>query len=238
MSQTANIQNLSLVRMAVDSLLNRHANLPGIGVIYGPAGYGKSTAMLAVANQTRAYYIQMRSAWSRRTLLEKILIEMGLPAKGTIAQMLDAVCRQLAASRRPLMIDEFDFCLTTDKMVELVRDIYEASQSPIIVAGEELLPRKLERWERFHSRVLSWVPAQPVSFEDARQLVPIYCPDVPVADDWLRWAVESSGGSVRRVSTNLFNANSVSALEGLAEISIATWEGRDLYTGKAPERSL
>lgn len=235
MTQFANIHNVGLVRTAVEKLVGRNNGLPGFGAIYGPAGYGKSTALLAAANATRAYYVQLRSAWSRKAFLEKILAEMSIRPAGTIPQLLDQVCQQLAASGRPLMIDEFDYCLKSAGMIELVRDIYEASQSPVILAGEEMLPTKLKRWERFHSRVLSWIPAQPVSLADAQALAPIYCP-VPVADDWLQMAVDAAGGSVRRVCVNLSNAADEAAIEGWRAIDRTAWGKRPIYTGEAPER--
>lgn len=236
MSQVAQIHNLDLVRNALARLTDRGNGLPGFAVLYGPAGYAKTTSLVAVANQTRAYYVQMRSAWSRKSLLEKILIEMGGRPVGTIPTLLDQVCQQLAASRRPLLIDEFDHCTRTDNMVELVRDIYEGSQSPIILAGEEALPHKLERWERFHSRVLVWVPAQPVSLPDARALAPIYCPGITIADDLLSHLVQIAHGSVRRVCVNLAAIAEAAAIEGIRKISLESWGDRELYSGHAPAR--
>ena len=61
----ANINNLSLVAIAMERLMNRPDGLPGLGVLYGPSGYGKTTATVAVANSTQAYYVQLRSAWSK-----------------------------------------------------------------------------------------------------------------------------------------------------------------------------
>jgi len=235
--KTANIQNLGLVRTALESLAGRAAGLPGLGVLYGPAGWGKTTALAAVANASRAYYVQMRSAWGRKALLEKILFEMGLKPAGAIAKMLDDICAQLASSQRPLIIDEFDFALRGDSMVELVRDIYEGSQSAMVLAGEELLPRRLARWERFHSRVLAWIPAAPVSLADARELAPIYCA-TPCADDFLELLVGKSGGSVRRVSVNLARAGEIAAAEGWRKIDRKTWNDTPLYTGQAPTREL
>lgn len=235
--KTANIQNLALVRAALEKLGNRTAGVPGLGVLYGPSGWGKTTAMVAVMNSTRSYYVQMRSAWNRKTLLEKILVEMGFKASGTIPRMLDDICEQLGRSGRPLMIDEFDFALRGDAMVELVRDIYEGSQSTIVLAGEEMLPKKLARWERFHSRVATWLPAQPVRLEDARQLAPIYC-DTPCADDFLGMLVGKSAGSARRVCVNLAAAAETAALEGWRKIGLAVWKDRPIYTGQAPTREL
>lgn len=175
-------------------------------------------------------------------MLENILIEMSLASRngkspGTIPQMLDQVTQQLSASGRPLIIDEFDHCCRSDNMVELVRDIYEGSQATIIIAGEEMLPQKLKRWERFHSRVLSWIPAQPVSLPDARALAPIYCHGVQVGDDLLQQLVNLSGGSVRRVCVNLAGIQEEAAIEGWDSVGRSQWADRPLYTGEAPRRA-
>lgn len=241
MPQIATLHNLELVRVAVEKINGRQDGLPGFACLYGPAGYGKTTALAYVSNLTRAYYVQIRSAWSRKSLLENIMIEMGLASRngkspGTLPQMLDMICQQLTESRRPLVLDEFDHCCRNDGMVDLVRDIYEGSQSPVLIAGEELLPQRLKRWEKFHSRVLSWVPAQPVSLRDAQQLAPIYCPDVCIADDLLMHLVSISGGSVRRVSVNLAGIHEEANIEGWSDIDRPRWGGRPLYTGEAPRK--
>lgn len=238
MSQTAQIHNLDLVRTAAERLTGRTAGLPGMAAMFGPAGWGKTMAASAIANENRSYFVQMRSAWGRRALLEKILFEMSIKATGTIPQLLDHVCEQLATSGRMLMIDEFDHCTRNDAMIELVRDIYEGSQATILLIGEELLPKKLKRWERFHSRILSWIPAQPISVDDAAKLAPIYCPDVHVATDLLEHLVQMSSGSVRRVSVNLANVYDAAAVEGWETVTRATWGDRQIYTGEAPRRSL
>ena len=192
-----------------------------------------------MANEVRAYFVQMRSAWTRKTLLEKVLTEMGIKPHGTIPQMLDAACTQLAASGRMLIIDEFDYCVRSDAMVELVRDLHEGGgAAPILLLGEELLPQKLKKWERFHSRVLSWIPAQPISVADAGALAPIYCPGVHVASDLLEHLVKHAAGSVRRVSVNLAGIAEEAALEGWDAVTLDTWGNRPLYTGEAPRRGV
>ena len=238
MSQTAQIHNLSLVRTAAERLSSRTAGLPSMAVMYGPAGWGKTTAAMAIANEHRAYFVQMRSAWSRKTLLEKIVIEMGAKPSGTIPHLLDQVVEQLAASERMLIIDEFDYCAKNDGMVELIRDIYEGSQSTLLMLGEEMLPQKLKKWERFHSRVLSWIPAQPITLADAALLLPIYCPNVHVGTDLLEHIVKLSAGSVRRVAVNLSDICEKASLEGWDRVTRADWGDRAIYTGEAPRRAV
>lgn len=235
-NRVANIANLDLVAVAAEKLLSRVDTLPGIGVMYGEAGRGKTIACSALANQSRGYYVQMRSAWSRKTLLEKILFEMGVKPAGTIPAMLDMVCEQLGSSGRPLILDEFDHCLKKDGMVELVRDIYEGSQGTLLLVGEEQVPQKMKRWERMHSRVLAWIPALPASLDDARKLAPIYCPGVEIDEALMARVVELAHGSIRRVCVNLTRIHEEAMLQAESEMTLAKWGDTDLYTGDAPKR--
>ena len=237
----ANINNLSLVAIAMERLMNRPDGLPGLGVLYGPSGYGKTTATVAVANSTQAYYVQLRSAWSKKTLLEKICFEMGIPAAKTTAANLDVICEQLAASQRPLILDEADYLVAKAGMVELVRDIYEGSQSPIMLVGEEMLPNKLKKYERFHGRVLNWLPAQPVSADDAALLAQAYAPDVAVGADVLAHIVDIAHGSVRRVTVNLVNLAEAAAVAGVDALDMAGLKrlpGFEFYRGESPKRGV
>lgn len=235
-NRVAQISNIDLVSVATEKLMSRVDGLPGIGVMFGEAGRGKTIAACALANLTRGYYVQVRSAWSRKALLEKMLFEMGIKPVGTISNLLDQICEQIAASKRPLIIDEFDFCLRSDGMIELVRDIYEGSQGTMLLIGEETLPQKLKRWERFHSRVMAWIPALPASMDDARKLAPIYCPGVTVADDLIGRVHELAHGSVRRVCVNLTLIHEEALLMGEDRMTLATWGERALYTGESPKR--
>lgn len=233
----AAIGNLNLCQIALERALSREANLPGLVCFYGPSGWGKSMSATAIANASRAYYVQAKSVWTKKHFLNAILFEMGIKAAGTIPEMADQVAEELAASRRPLIVDEMDH-IVDKNAVELVRDIYESSQAPILLIGEEGLPNKLKRWERFHGRVLAWVQAQPVNLEDARLLRSIYCRDVTVADDLLQHVVEISHGSVRRVCVNLDMIQSESLGMGLDAMDRANWGRREFYTGEAPKRRV
>lgn len=235
---TAKIVNLGLVQIALNKLIERQDGLPGLGVFYGPSGFGKTTTTVVIANEVNAYYVQMRSAWTRKALLEKILVEMGITPLSTAAAMLDQICAQLAASRRALIIDEFDYAAEKGNMVELIRDIYEGSQVPILLVGEERLPNKLKKFERFHGRVLAWVAAQPVSLDDAKKLATIYAAGVKIEDEVLSELVRMAHGSVRRVCVNLTNILDHANTVGTERINAHDLKDISLFTGEAPARSL
>jgi len=224
----APITNLHLVAVTLEKLMVRKNGLPTIGVIHGEPGTGKTVACNAVAIEMRGYYVQMRSIWNRKTFLAKILAEMSIEPEKTLSAMLDQVSDQLRGGR-PLIIDEFNHCLRSDSMIELVRDIYEASHGTLLLVGDKRIPAKLKSWEAFDSRVAARIEAEPVSLDDARKLVPIYCKGIAVADDLLTHVVAKAAGSVRRVCVNLARIHEEAMMMAESEMTLALWGDRELY---------
>lgn len=227
-------RNVTLLMELVSRIKGRTDGLPGMGTFYGPTGWGKSKSVCMCAVTHQAYYVQVKSLWSRKYLLEMILRQMNIDIPRTTAPMLEAVGGQLAASGRPLIIDEADL-LVTKGMIEVVRDIYESSQGTIILVGEENLPQLLARIERMHGRMLDWTAAQPTDIDDARLFAAHLCPGVSVADDLLERILTAARGSARYVCTNLDRVAEFCRLRNLDGITSAGYEG-PLFSGQAPKR--
>lgn len=235
MGGKASLANVGLTVSALQGAMTRPAHLPGIVVLYGPSGLGKSTAAAVAAMQLQAYYVQAKSSWTRKAVYQSILKVMGIVPAKTIYEMEDQVAAQLAASGRPLIVDECDH-LVAKSSIEIVRDIYEASGAAILLIGEEHLPAGLARWERIHNRVLEWVPAQYATMTDARALRDLYCDRVAVEDDLLAKIHEVSKGVARRICVNLERAQQAALGLGKKSMSLAEWGKRSFYTGEAPVR--
>lgn len=231
---TAALSIVMLVMASLQRITERRMHLPGMAVLYGFSGFGKSTAAAFVANKMRAYYIECKSVWTKKALLENILKVMGIPPKPTVTGMLDQVCEQLAKSGRPLIIDEMDH-IVEKAAVEIVRDIYEGSKAPILLIGEERLPAKLTKWERFHGRIMEWTAAPAADANDVRVLAGFYCPGLAIGDDLLDLVHAKAKGSVRRIATNLELIKDEAANQGVTSIGLKQWGKRDLYTGEAPQ---
>lgn len=144
---TAPIKNVTTALTLVRSLQNRHPLQPNLGVLAGYSGYGKSVAALYCQNKTGAAYVEVRDTWTRAKLLRSILSELGVyQPRGTLSDMEDEVIGLLCRDpRRPLIIDEGDL-LIKKNLIELVRGIAKASGVPVMLIGEELFPKKLERY--------------------------------------------------------------------------------------------
>lgn len=236
-STLAVLTNVALCAEALNAAISRQHQLPGLLCLYGPAGWGKTSAAAYCANRYRAYFVAAKSVWSKKAFLGAILKEMGVSPARTISDMADQVAEQLAVSQRPLIVDEVDH-LVAGNHIELVRDLFESSLSPILMIGEELLPAKLKKWERFHSRVLRWVPAQAATIEDAQHLRKMYCPQIRVADDLMDRIVRLANGSVRRIVVNFALVQEAALAGGVTKMDLGAWGERELYTGEAPVRRI
>ena len=238
--QCNTVAPLENVARCLDSLqraIHRPYHLPGMVVFYGPSGFGKSTAAGFVRNKFDALYVECKSTWTKKALLTEILKETGLTPAKTNYDMYNQICEHLTNTRKPLIIDEMDY-LVDKKAVEIVRDIYEGSKAPILLIGEEQLPQKLERWERFHGRILDWTAAQPVSLNDVAHLSHLYCPGAKIDEDLLVKVHQLAKGSIRRVCVNLSRIEAECRRLSIGQISLNEWGTRELYTGKAPARRL
>lgn len=234
-NRIAEIGNMNLCRIALKAALNRQSSLPGLVLFHGPTGYGKSMSATAIANEYRAFYVQAKSVWTMKHFLKAILAEMSILPAGTIPEMADQAAEELAASRRPLIIDEMDH-IVRKGFVDLVRDLYESSQSPILLIGEENLPVKLAKnWPQFYGRTMNPVEALPANMADAQKLRDVYCADVSVADDLLAYVLKSSHGSTRRVCVNLAAIRDCAINEGTDAVDLAAWGNKPLHNGDAPK---
>lgn len=233
----AMLTNVSLFAELMERVMGRHRELPGMACFYGPSGFGKTKAAIFAANRWRAHYLEVGSTWTQAKFCHSLAIELGLPEKGTIGDLVERIIVALKTSRRPLIIDEFDHVVTR-KYCDLVREIHDQTQAAFVLLGEELLAHKLTAFERVHNRVMYWQPAQPCDRADARRLTPIFIPGVEIGDDLLDRIVAASGGRPRRVAVNLDLVRETAVLEGWTRIDATAWGERPLFKGEPPARRV
>ena len=232
----APLRNVAAMMGLVQRLRDRGAHMPGLGVVHGFSGYGKTYAAIFAQNKTGGPRVEIGHSWTQKAFVSAILRELGVrEPRGTVAILMEDAIRRLAQpGHPPLFIDEADK-LVDKGMIELVREMHEASQAPIVLIGEEALPAKLERIERVHNRVLDWVAAQPCDLDDTRKLARLFCPALVIDDAVLAAMQRACDGRARRIVTNLFRLREFAATRALDAISITT-EMPAFYTGSAPTR--
>lgn len=233
----APLTNVSLFNELVERITTRHRNLPAIGAWYGASGLGKTTAATYGAHRFRAYYVEIGSSWTVAKFCQALLIELGLPTGGTIAAMVDRIISALAHTQRPLIVDEFDHVVRRG-YVETIREIHDKSGAPIILIGEEQLWHKLQMFERFHNRILDWVPASFCDARDVMAMASIYAPGIEIAADLAELILTQSERRARRIAVNLDRLRETAGLEGWNKVDRAAWGNRSFFTGAAPLRRI
>ena len=227
------LRNVSEMLELAIRLETRQAGLPGMGVFYGWTGLGKTMAAVYVTNDRQALYICANKVWTQSSLVDAILKELGVPPRGTVAARFDAAKEALAIADCLLIVDETDY-LVQKNMIEMVRDLHDAAQVPVILIGEEKLPQSLLKWERVAGRILDWKPAQPLDRRDAGFLARHYADGVMVTDAALDHLVAETEGNARTISTQLAHVAEAAKRLGKAQMDVADVAAVDGHKIVAP----
>lgn len=233
----APLKNVAGALQVAQKIIDRPAGVDGLGLFYGPSGYGKSKASTYVQNKTGAIYLEVFDYWTRRKFCQALLAELGIDKpRGGIADMMDQALRVLQDDPNRLMIiDEADK-LVDKGMIELVRDIYKGARIPVLLVGEERLPDKLKSYERCENRVTAYGMANPADLDDARALAAIYHRNIKFGDDLLAEIVSKTKGVASRIVTTLAEVAQFSRANSMTEISLSAYSGQ-YFTGVAPRRA-
>lgn len=233
----APLKNVTLCTLALERAIGRAQHLPGIVEFHGPSGFGKTFAACYAMNEYNAVYIEAKSTWTRKAILLAIARELGIVPGHTMYEITEQVSERLALSGRPLIVDEMDH-IVNQGAVEVIRDIYEGSHTPVLLIGEESLPRKLQKWERFHGRILDFMAAQPADAEDARILADFYCHRVELKDDLLTSLAKAAAGSIRRLCVNLSLIEETALGSGKKVVDLGAWTAfkKGFWTGQTEVR--
>lgn len=232
----AKLTNMSLALSTLLAAQEGSEGDPRLCLLYGRSGYGKSYAAAHSASITTAAYIEAKEVWTKRAILEAIANELGIPDPArTSWRLFQQIVENFTVTPRPLIIDEMDH-LVKKQMVEIIRDIHDATTIPIMMIGEEGLPAKLKAWDRFDNRIIAATAAQPATAEDAIKLRDHYCLRVQLGTDLVTEIAERSKGVTRRIVVNLRKVQRVALDDGMDSVDLAWWQmqGQPFLTGDLP----
>jgi len=223
-SGIAPTQTVAVAMAAMEQIQSRAHGMPGLGVLSGRPGLGKTSALTRLAHPagSNAVYIACRSFETTKSLAQLVLRELGEAVKDrwSVPSMFELACERFAEQGRPLVVDEADR-IAEKNAIEFLRDIHDIGQVPILLVGEEHLKRKLaSKHERFHDRVLVWATAMPVDAGDLAKLLSHYTPGLQLTSDASKALLMKTGGVARRVVTMLHGLQELSRTKGLSTITI------------------
>ena len=138
----------------MNNLQNRAEGVPGMGLVYGEPGLGKTQAIKWWAFKNDVILIRCNQMMSARWLLKEILDYMSEIKPYSISDSFDEVIRNLILTPRVLIVDEVDY-LTMDKnkSIEILRDIHDKTNVPVVLVGMTNAHSRLKKFSHLYDRL-------------------------------------------------------------------------------------
>lgn len=225
-------KSVAALQVAYEQLEGRGHGIPGMGLVHGYTGAGKTTAVTWLVNRTRGVYVRALRTWTPNTMLAKVLAELQIQPRGRNAEMVDQITTALLESQRPLFVDEADYLLKDADMIETLRDVHDVAGVPVVMVGMEGIEKRLRARPQLAGRISHWVEFLRSDIDDARAVTDTVC-EVQVADDLLELLHGQAGGSVRNIVVGLARIEQFAKANGLTSIGADQWGGRKLFIGGA-----
>ena len=147
--KTQNVKNFIGL---VENLLNKPKNIPKMGLIYGEPGLGKSQTALWLACKYEAIYLRATNLMTGRWLLEEIAKEIDEIPRYLTSDNFNLIVQKLKQKPQLIIVDEIDYLMNNLKTIEILRDIHDETDCPIIFVGMGLAHKKLERYKHLFDR--------------------------------------------------------------------------------------
>ena len=165
--KTTNVKNFIGL---VENLLNKPKNIPKMGLIYGEPGLGKSQTALWLACKYDAIYLRATNLMTGRWLLEEIAKEMDEIPRYLTSDNFNLIVQKLKQKPQLIIVDEIDYLMNNLKTIEILRDIHDETNCPIIFVGMGLVHKKLERYKHLYDRFSEIVKFEVFSVGDLKQI--------------------------------------------------------------------
>ena len=165
--KTQNVKNfIGLVK----NLLKKPKNIPKMGLIYGEPGLGKSQTALWLACKYDAIYLRATNLMTGRWLLEEIAKEMDEIPRYLTSDNFNLIIQKLTQKPQLIIVDEIDYLMNNLKTIEILRDIHDETNCPIIFVGMGLAHKKLERYKHLFDRFSEIVKFETFGVNDIAQI--------------------------------------------------------------------
>ncbi len=185
----------------------------GLMLTYGPPGTGKTETGMWYAAENNIPYVRGKKINSSRSLLSNIVAELGEAPEFRSDALFDQAVEQLLENPRPLLIDEVDY-LVKGGMVEILRDLNDITNAPIVLMGMEHADKKLKRFRHLYDRISAVVKFDLFSREEINSLAEQIC-EVGLSGSAVTFIHKQSQGKLRLTTTWMARAEKITRLNKL-----------------------
>ena len=166
--KTTNVKNFIGL---VENLLNKPKNIPKMGLVYGEPGLGKSQTALWLACKYDAIYLRATNLMTGRWLSEELVKELDEIPRYLTSDNFNLIVQKLKQKPQLIIVDEIDYLMNNLKTIEILRDIHDETDCPIIFVGMGLAHKKLERYKHLFDRFSEIVKFETFGVGDIAQII-------------------------------------------------------------------
>jgi len=224
----AKTKNVRHFMATLSDLRNRPPGVEGMGVLWGEPGEGKTTVVAYAANHLNGIFIRLNAAMTMTSLLASIAAELGGSPAHRRAQMLAWITRKLMEEDRVIFFDEADYLFRQMEMLDVVRDLYDITGTPIMLIGMEHIARRLQEHGRLARRITQWIRFEGLDMADARILADTVC-EVGVADDLLAHLHREAKANIGRMVIGLSRIETLANTSQISTVTREDWADRPLF---------
>lgn len=155
----------------MNNLQNRAEGVPGMGLVYGEPGLGKSQAINWWAFKNDAILVRCTQLMTAKWLLAEILDYMSEIKPYSVSDCFNEVIRNLLITPRVLIVDEIDYLTIDSRTVETLRDIHDKTNVPVILVGMTNANSRLKKFSHLYDRLSEIVKFEKFSKNDIKTIV-------------------------------------------------------------------
>jgi len=166
--RTANVKRFITM---MNNLQNRAEGVPGMALVYGEPGLGKTQTINWWAFKNDAILDRCNQMMTARWLLKEILDYMSEIKPYTISESFNEVIRNLILNPRVLIVDEIDYLTMESKAVEILRDIHDRTNVPVVLVGMTSANSRLKKFSHLYDRLSEIIKFEKFSKTDIKTIV-------------------------------------------------------------------
>lgn len=209
-------QNVNAFRKAINGLMRRDRLQPGLMVVEGQSGRGKSMAADNWYTIHGGYFFRVWESMTQHAFLQELAFEICRTRPRGSHACKRMIIEKLREDPKAIIIDEADRLHL--KRMEDLRDINDGTGSVIVLVGEDGLMSKLSEEKRLYSRV-----SEQVLFGDVQPgdiiMYGAQMAELMISTDAAALLAKKSDGSFRMVHNYMLRmmdyakANKLTAIE-------------------------
>jgi DNA transposition AAA+ family ATPase len=219
----AKTSNVTEFVSAMNRLQQRQEGVPGMALVYGEPGLGKTKTALWWCAQNDGIFVRVKKLMSGRWLLEEIVAELGEAPSKRVSELFRQCVDMLLDRPRALFFDEVDYLAGDAKVIETLRDIHDTTGTPVIFIGMGMADKRLMRFKHLYDRFSEIVRFHDLTETDVKAITEQVC-DVKLSGDAIRH-IHSQANRFRRIIVMLYKAEAIARANNLKEVTVEHLSG-------------